>query len=230
MDRHDTSVYPNDSASHHGDEQSQMGSAMDPPVNPNEQPFPFKFKAPSGRIHRIQVAPNGGLIELLGACVEKLGNEIAQIGEEPEFGPDGRLVKQGFALSFVDNEGDVVSITSDADMVDAINMAKRTGRDKVDLYVHDPEKPAVIATVDPRPPPGASSSSSKKKARAESPVNDEEDEEEAEIVARKRVPRPHVSEAAKPEYIPGVPNDLLLPGSMVILAVSIIAVFAMSRK
>jgi hypothetical protein len=63
-----------------------------------DQPFPFKFKAPSGRIHRVQVAPSGGLVELLSAVSEKLGNEASEVGGEPELESDGKLSKQGFAL------------------------------------------------------------------------------------------------------------------------------------
>lgn len=72
---------------------------------PSRYSIPFKFKAPSGRIHRVQVAPSGGLGELLGAVVEKLGHEVIQVGGEPTFGPDGKLEEQGFAMSYVDSEG-----------------------------------------------------------------------------------------------------------------------------
>src|SRR2546430_1173076 len=47
------SLAPGDSASHLG------GDATPPPATPGvpleEVPFPFKFKAPSGRVHRLQV-------------------------------------------------------------------------------------------------------------------------------------------------------------------------------
>jgi len=63
---------------------------------------------------------------VLGAIAEKLGSEVEQVGGEPEYGHDGRMEKQGFALSYVDEEGDVVSISNDQDLVDAIEIARHT--------------------------------------------------------------------------------------------------------
>ncbi|KAH0609523.1 uncharacterized protein H6S33_013009 [Morchella sextelata] len=232
MERAESSVlFPTDSASHHGGD-SPGGSQMMPlGSNPLDTPFPFKFKAPSGRIHRVQVAPSGGLGELLGAVVEKLGHEVIQVGGEPTFGPDGKLEEQGFAMSYVDSEGDVVSITSDRDLVDAVDMARQGGRDKVDLYVHDPDKPAVPATVEPRPESVAHATPPRKRKggrrRHDDSEEDSDDEGNVPISRRSHQPAP---QPLKPELIPGVPNDLILPGAIVTLAVAIVAVFAMSRK
>ncbi|KAF8541891.1 hypothetical protein BDD12DRAFT_730575 [Trichophaea hybrida] len=221
LDRHDNAIHPGDSASHVGDH-SERGS--EPVADPLDQPFPFKFKAPSGRIHRVQVAPSGGLIELLSAVSEKLGSEASEVGGEPELGSDGKLSKQGFALSYVDDEGDIVSITSDRDMIDAVNLAKRTARDKVDLYVHDPSKPAVIPTVDPQLPIG----SSRKNPRIE--IEDADEVEEVRKPKKKFAAPPEPIVPLQPELIPGVPNELILPGAIVTLAVAIVAVFALSRR
>lgn len=220
LDRHDNAIHPGDSASHVGDH-SERGS--EPVADPLDQPFPFKFKAPSGRIHRVQVAPSGGLTELLGAVGEKLGNEASEVGGEPEFGADGKLSKQGFALSYVDDEGDIVSITSDRDLIDAVNLAKHSARDKVDLYVHDPLKPAVIATVDPQPP----IATTRKNPRIE--IEDADEEEEVRRHKRFAVP-PEPIVPVQQELIPGVPNELILPGAIVTLAVAIVLVFSLSRR
>ncbi|KAI5842525.1 hypothetical protein DFP73DRAFT_103235 [Morchella snyderi] len=232
MERAESSVlFPTDSASHHGGD-SPGGSQMMPlGSNPLDTPFPFKFKAPSGRIHRVQVAPSGGLGELLGAVVEKLGHEVIQVGGEPTFGPDGKLEEQGFAMSYVDSEGDVVSITSDRDLVDAVDMARQGGRDKVDLYVHDPDKPAVPATVEPRPESVAHVTPPRKRkgGRRRHDDSEEDSDDEGNFPISRRSHQP-VPQPPKPELIPGVPNDLILPGAIVTLAVAIVAVFAMSRK
>lgn len=224
------SVQPNDSASHIGDH-SEHGSHVDHhhehhhdhhEENPLDRPFPFKFKAPSGRIHRIQVAASGGLIELLGAVSEKLGHEVAEVGGEPEFGHDGKLSSQGFAASYVDDEGDVISITSDHDLIDAVNLARRSGRDKVDLFVHDPTKPAVPVTVDPQPVVQPS----RRKQRAEE--SDSDSEADSRRHRKKAAALPPAIVPPK-EVIAGVPNELLLPGAIATLAVAIVAVFALSR-
>lgn len=228
MERGDSSVlFPTDSASHHGGD-SPPGSALMPSnSNPLDIPFPFKFKAPSGRIHRVQVAPSGGLGELLGAVVEKLGHEVAQVGGEPTFGPDGKIEEQGFAMSYIDNEGDIVSITSDRDLVDAVDMARQGGRGKVDLYVHDPDQPAVVAAVDPRPDPVRVP---RRGGRRHRDSEEESDDDSPTIVRRKTLPAQPSAPAPQPALIPGIPNDLILPGAIVTLAVVIVAVFAMSRK
>jgi len=237
-DRHDSSaILPTDSASHHGDSPPASVVMYQQHSNPLDAPFPFKFKAPSGRMHRCQVAASGGLIELLAAVVQKLGSEVQNVGGEPEFGPDGKLEKQGFAMSYVDNEGDIVSITSDRDLIDAIEMARSGGRDKVDLYVHDPDSPPVIATADPKSAVDTPTESiaHRRRRRHEEEDAEESSEEEEETVAHRKAKKNAVSRfpttaPVPPEVIPGVPNELLLPGALVTLAVVIVGVFAMSRK
>lgn len=215
----DSSVLPTDSASHVGDH-SPPASHLSPHAthhshhNPEDVPFPFKFKAPSGRVHRLQVIPSAGFIAVLGAIVEKLGGEIEQVGGEPEFSPEGKMEKQGFALSYIDDEGDVVSISNDQDLVDAIEIARHKGRDKVDLFVHDPSNPPQPAVPEPV------------RQTTPRPKRDEtDDEEEVPLVKKKRGQAPPAAE----QVIPGVPNDLLLPGAIGALAVSIILVFTISR-
>src|SRR4051794_22243637 len=57
LDR-ENSVLPNDSASHHG-EDAQSDLLDHRSVVPEEDlDFAFKFKAPSGRVHRLHVTPS----------------------------------------------------------------------------------------------------------------------------------------------------------------------------
>ncbi|EME40262.1 hypothetical protein DOTSEDRAFT_74911 [Dothistroma septosporum NZE10] len=226
MDRGD-SVLPTDSASHNGgeDEASALAGAIE------DKPFTFKFKAPGGRIHRLQVVASAGLSEVVSHVAEKLGHEADSIGGVPNF-EDGKLAHAGFALSYMDNEGDTVSITSDHDLLEAIMMARTARKDKVDLFVHDPEKPAIPVTVDPQPaiiPPTPPESSVRHRKRYES--SDEQDEEESPSIRR----RDRKSAAAQPvkaqdAIIPGVPNELLLPGAVVVLGVVIVITFTLGRS
>ena len=48
------------------------------------------------------------------------------------------------AVSYVDDEGDAVTITSNQDLADAINISRSCGLDKADLYLHHPDEPAPI--------------------------------------------------------------------------------------
>jgi len=223
LDRGD-SVLPNESASHRGDD---MHSEILPPAEPAEDaPFPFKFKAPSGRVHRIQVVANNGIKELVASVTAKLGAEVEAVGGETTT-EDGKLSNAGYALSYTDNEGDTVSITTDQDLLDAIMLARQGKRDKVDLFVHDPSQPPITVTPDPR------SQISKAPTPPElvlkdAPVDGADSEEDEP--AAKPLLRPRKQAAIQEEQlVPGVPNDLLLPGSIVALAVVIVGVFAISR-
>lgn len=226
------SVLPNDSASHHGADSPEHSAVAGAAVSPSieDVPFAFKFKAPSGRMHRLQVVGSAGIAELISQVTSKLGAEIDSIGGEPIV-EEGRLGKSGFALSYLDNEGDTVSITTDQDLLEAISLARHSQRDKVDLFVHDPEKPPLSATLDPHP------ALQKPLTPPESTIKDrrrysEDEDEEEEVSEKPKRERKQVSAQPKQQeqLIAGVPNELLLPGAIVTLAVVIIGVFAMSRS
>lgn len=225
----DASVAPGDSASHVGADSPARSVVTGPADTPAEEiPFPFKFKAPSGRVHRLQVTAAHGIGELITAVTAKLGSEVEAVGGASTF-EDGKLSSSGYALSYMDNEGDTVSITTDQDLLEAIVLARQGRRDKVDLFVHDPEKPPVAATLDPQPalppPPPASTIRERRRAHPDE-EGDEESEEDAPVRSRTK------KAAAKPaeeQVIAGVPNELLLPSAIVTLAVVIVGVFAITR-
>ena len=221
------SVQPNESASHNGDE-SRSESPDLPPVEMEDSPFPFKFKAPSGRVHRLQVVATAGMGDLVNNITAKLGGEVDAVGGKAIV-EDGKLTPSGFALSYLDNDGDTVSITTDQDLLDAISLSRQHQREKVDLFVHDPEKPPISATVDPRPavtkPLTPPSSTMKSRRRL---LNEDDEDEMPTPVKKERKPKAQPKEAD--QLLAGVPNDLLLPGAIVTLAVVIIGVFAVSRS
>lgn len=222
LDRGD-SVLPNESASHHGDSppQSALGGAAH--ASPEDVPFPFKFKSPSGRVHRIQVIASAGIEELVSSVAGKLGAEVDSIGGTPIF-EDGNISRSGFALSYLDNDGDTVSITTNHDLIEAITLSRLAHREKVDLFVHDPDKAPLPATTTPQPSTTKPPTPPESVLRERRKFFDEEDEETH--------PRPRSQPSAvskQEELIAGVPNDLLLPGAIVTLAVVIIAVFAIGR-
>lgn len=184
-------VGPNDSASYINDLNLPMTPGFD------EVPFVFKLKAPSGKVHRLQAVPKVGLASLRETVLEKLARDADHI--------DG----VHFGISFVDDEGDVVSITNDQDLVDSVEMARRNHRDKVDLFVHHPEKPAVAPTLAPHP------TASQPAAHASKTDRHDHSKEKP---------------AGEKQHIPGVPNELVLPGAVGVLAVVIIAMFAFGRS
>ena len=223
------SVMPNESASHQGDEPAHSESGEQAPAVVQDVPFPFKFKAPSGRVHRLQVAASSGLAELIANVTAKLGSELDAVGGAASF-EDGKISTTGFALSYLDNEGDTVSITTDQDLLDAIMLAHRGHRDKVDLFVHDANKPPLTATLDPQPglsKPLTPPASELRERRRH--YSDEDEEEDEERLSRKQRKQTMAQPKQEEQVIAGVPNDLLLPGAIVTLAVVIVGVFAISR-
>jgi hypothetical protein len=220
----DASVAPGDSASHVGADSPAHSVAGPADVPPEEVPFPFKFKAPSGRVHRIQVTASHGMAELIASVTAKLGPEVEAIGGATTF-EDGKLGTSGYALSYMDNEGDTVSITTDQDLLEAIVLARQTRRDKVDLFVHDPEKPPISTTLDPQPPLPTPPTSTIRERRRVASEDDEDSEDEAPVRSRTKKSTKPIEE----QVIAGVPNELLLPGAIVTLAVVIVGVFAITR-
>lgn len=226
LDRGD-SVMPNESASHNGaDSPEHSALAGLTSATASDSPYPFKFKAPSGRMHRIQVMASAGVGTLVAQVIEKLGGEVGSIGNAPTV-EEGRMGKSGFALSYLDNEGDTVSITTDMDLLEAVTLAQRTHRDKVDLFVHDPAKPPISATVDPQPVLKKSRSPSASILREQKKVED--DRQDVSIKPKDISLNSSFSQKAEEQFIAGVPNEILLPGAIVTLAVVIAGVFTLSR-
>jgi hypothetical protein len=219
------SVLPNESASHHGGSESGVGRPRTPP---DDTPFPFKFKAPSGRVHRLQVVASSGIEEVISSVASKLGAEVESIGGAPTF-EDGKISKAGFALSYLDNEGDTVSITTNDDLFEAIGLSRLAHREKVDLFVHDPEKPPMVAEVNPQPALPKPVTPPESVLRSRKKYFDDEDEEEEEVRPKSKGRNQPTPVAQQPEIIQGVPNDLLLPGAIGILAVVIVGVFVLGR-
>lgn len=221
---YDNSVNPNESASHHGgDEHSEVVSQHHGEQHDEPSPFPFKFKAPSGRVHRVNVLTTAGVADLVSQVTAKLGPELEAVGGEAVV-EEGRLSNTGYALSYMDNEGDTVSITTDQDLTDAVSLARRTRRDKVDLFVHDPTHPPIPATLDPQPAPAHASPIVEEHGSA---VGDHASEDS--VLNKTRTHQAFPSHSPEEQFISGVPNDLLLPGAIVTLAAVIAGVFLLSR-
>lgn len=199
-------IGPNDSVSYRGGAgESEMG------INPGtvggstvayDMTFPFKFKSPSGRTHRITVAPTDGLVALRGEVRSKLKpEELEELGILDE--------NEAFGISYVDDEGDVIAITSDRDLIDAIDVSKALGNSKVDIYVHHiDDHESVIPAAGTRDKDTKSAKGDKKRGS-------------------KKTSGSFIDE----ELIPGIPNEkLILPGAITLLAGAIMVVFVFGRS
>lgn len=188
-------LVPNDSASVAAVQDEVHSAPGSPVAPPRDEGFVFKFKSPAGRVHRFRFDPVSGLEEFRNLLADKLRSEEKAVVGEAASG-DG-----GFAISFVDDEGDIVSILSIADLTESVVIAKRSGREKVDLYIHHPNTPPVVEVAVP--------------ARVTATVEKVEEAEPSR-------------ERAK-DVINGIPNELLLPGALVIFSAVIVGVFIATR-
>lgn len=249
---------PNDSVSL-ADEREAAGTGVETPMTDLDVPYPFKFKAPSGRVHRITVAPTDGLIGLRHEITYKIKpEEVEALGGAGEM-EDGKLVSPGFAVSYVDDEGDVIAITSDRDLIDAIQINRALGHSKADIYIHHPDEhiniqpplPASAAAAESVTSPVSSTPPTNRREGyqrrrqlrltmdGEEGVASSSDSDEGGASAkssrrrRKNGGKANTSNNKShhgDSLIPGVPNELILPGAIVALAASILVVFVFSRS
>ncbi|KAK7064407.1 hypothetical protein R3P38DRAFT_3383018 [Favolaschia claudopus] len=215
-------VHPNDSASVMDDEPSGLGygqrhapGSITGVVPVDDGTYVFKFKTPSGRTHRFQ-ARHDSVEHLREIVAGKLATDPFftefKSTSDPAVIPD----PIDFHLSYKDADGDLVFVTSDHDVIDAVKTARTSGADRVVLEVQGgkgwgqgetekkPEPIVVPEVVSP-------------------PVTEAENVKSV-LLEGNTIPRQQI-----PDEIMGIPKDILLPASIVTLAVAIIGVFAASR-
>jgi hypothetical protein len=230
-------VMPNDSASV-ADDRSEIARGASSSVAPPSMPvddgtYIFKFRTPSGRTHRFQARHDS--YELLRDIV------AGKLASDPFFHPepkvDGEQVHlpdpNHFSLSYTDDDGDLVTITADGDVADAVRIARGQKTDRVVLLV-DGGKVWEDAARDLG---GESAVQKLKEVEHEvKGVEDEEDhmkEESADPAKEATWGKKGVVHSHNPpaqELVAGIPKDLVLPAAIGFLGVVIIGVFFASRK
>ncbi|EMR08342.1 hypothetical protein PNEG_03182 [Pneumocystis murina B123] len=93
----------------------------------NQAPFVFKFTSPYGKTHRIQHIPQAGFLSLRQIVIERVKLELDKLGQSEDL-----------AINFIDDDGDVVAITTDEDLLHAVELAYKNGEDKVNLIIQHP--------------------------------------------------------------------------------------------
>lgn len=95
--------------------------------------FAFKFTSACGKTHRF-TSPINNYNQLLETIRRKV------IGEHiPSDADNGN--EDWLTVSYLDDENDEVLITSDADLQDSVQLARKLGQDRVKLFVHDSSRP-----------------------------------------------------------------------------------------
>ena len=147
-------VHPNDSASAVGFEGN---SAVDAAEEFDDGTYLFKFVTPSGRVHRFQARYDSfaTIREIVGLKLETdpFFTGVTQTNPPPRatYDDEGRLPLhiftppmndtstrpdvEDYALAYTDDDNDLVLITSDSDVTDAVAVARNQGRDRVLLVL-----------------------------------------------------------------------------------------------
>ncbi|TDL28831.1 CBS-domain-containing protein [Rickenella mellea] len=226
-------VHPNDSASVVGEDVDSAAPGRHPAVGLSslggttaqalpidDGTFVFKFRTPSGRTHRFQ-ARNDDSENLRDIISGKLSTDPFFVDAKIDEGE--RPDPNDFQLSYTDADGDTVLITSDADVTDAVKIARNQGSDRVVLFVQG-NKSWDDA--------GAKESVAKAQQIASAAVETAKEIDKADAVIPTASPDSitstpvHVKAA---DDLFGIPRDLLLPASIGALAVAILGIFAISR-
>ena len=224
-------VHPGDSASMMGEDSSEFhpgrpltpGGAMSSISKENVAPPPvddgtyvFKFSSPSGRTHRFQARKDD--FEILKDIVNgKLSADPFFTDYSP---PEGGHARDplDYNLLYKDSDGDIVVMTSDGDVSDAVVVARTAGSDRVVLTIQGGKGWAMD---DPKAQAAVEEAARKLKEEAEKA------ETAAAEPKAKNVRFDEAAGAGDDFY--GVPRDLILPASLGALAVVIIAVFTIHR-
>ncbi|KAG0338279.1 hypothetical protein BG004_007287 [Podila humilis] len=209
-------IFPNESASVVAEDRSEL---IHKQMDEENTVFVFKFKSPhSNTVHRF-TADYTDLSRLRETIMEK-----EPFGAESD--PSQSALLSEFNISYLDDEEDYVMMTSDADLADSVAIAKKQGMNRVMLYVSDPRASTIIqAPVTPAAAPIAA------------PVSPVVASEETTAIraSLEQASRPVIPEEPKKQpselkrMLDSIPDELLLPGALVTLSVTIVAVFAIAR-
>ncbi|KAI0724321.1 CBS-domain-containing protein [Cerioporus squamosus] len=235
-------VHPNDSASvvdddqesalagypkHGGADVPSIVAASIPPVD--DGTYVFKFRTPSGRTHRFQARHDN--VETLREIVSgKLATDPFFTGYKSSDPSEPPPDPTDFSLSYTDSDGDIVLITSDSDVTDAVKNARESHVDRVVLFIQGGRGWSDVMEK---------KSAQQAEAVAAAAAQEMKEVEKTESVATPSyappvpspyAPPPYVQPPpAQPELVMGIPKDLLLPASIGALAAVILGVFTISR-
>ena len=198
--------------------------------------YVFKFRTPSGRTHRFQARHDdiGHLREIVAG---KLTTDpfFTQYRKKDESDPTPDPTD--YVLSYVDKDGDSIDITTDTDVIDAVQTARNGNEERVVLYVQGGRGWEHVT---------AERGAKQAEQIAAAAKEDASTIEHAEAAPTPAPTQPVASPGNLPEYaavtpsapvhvpieeekVLGIPKDLLLPASIGALAAVILGVFTISR-
>ncbi|KAH3680574.1 hypothetical protein WICMUC_000248 [Wickerhamomyces mucosus] len=159
-------------------------------------PFQFKFKSPLNRNHRISIKPIEGIEKLRNLIVSKLNNNEFEL-----------IDKENFAISYLDDENDIVAITNDQDLIDCVLINKINSKlEKADLYIHHPDESIDLDEI-----------LANKKLQQQQQQHQHQHHHQ------------HQSNSSN-QIIQGISNEILLGSGVAILSAALIVAFTLGKK
>ena len=226
--------------------QSQIGSIIGlnnnsvvPPANVDDGTYLFKFVAPGmkgkGTTHRFQARYDSFDFVMEIICGKLKGDTFFSSPSPTPFATDGSTTTmttqdggganpQDFKICYNDDDGDLITMTADQDLLDAVTVARTQGKDRVviilvggDSWEKEMERRELILAAKIGRVPATVVVGSVLKAV----------EEEEEVVLQKEKGR---KEKEADRLILGfLAKDQLLPASVALLAMAIVGVFTVSK-
>jgi hypothetical protein len=205
-------------SSHHKQQQHRQSSRTSHHTKAADDRVAFKYKLPNGQSHRFMLT-EPTFQQVLDMVRPKLINDhMVANGKDDD---DGSV--DWLTISYVDDEDDQVLMTSDSDVRDAMQLARKMDLDRIMLFVVDRTAPTTSLlhgySVDTSPnTPTPVEVVEPEVADVVVPV-----EEEEPVVPKRR------NEKEGPADFAGIPQELILPAAITFLGVAILGVFAFSR-
>ncbi|KAI9473622.1 MAG: hypothetical protein EXX96DRAFT_488178 [Benjaminiella poitrasii] len=217
---------PGDSASAIHDNNSTISSHLN-----NGSTFSFKFNY-GNKTHRFRHDINNfkGLLEVIQQKIMVEHLSISQSYVAVSRGGDNHQDEDWLTVAYLDDENDQVLMTNDSDLLDAVQIARKSGLDRVRLFVHDSLADAIAAEQQAMT---AQDSSTLNNHNLEtSSVVEEENDDTRSIMQKKNKTKGGASSRKRDvseEYNLPIPQDMLLPAAITFLGVVILGVFTISK-
>ncbi|KAL9550032.1 hypothetical protein MBANPS3_004925 [Mucor bainieri] len=137
-------ITPNESASMVANNEESRSTLSEDTraMGKGDDVFPFKFTSDGGKTHRFASVYNSYAALLEAVRQKVIGEHLAHLGANPD---EDVPVESWLSISYLDDEEDQVLITSDADVSDAVKLARKMGQDRVKLFVHDATEKEPVA-------------------------------------------------------------------------------------
>ncbi|KAA1109778.1 hypothetical protein PGTUg99_034762 [Puccinia graminis f. sp. tritici] len=203
------------------------------PLDYDDGTYLFKFIAPSGSAHRFQARYDS--YDFVREIVVGKIESDPFIADHPSNATAIKPDAQDFQLAYLDDENDLVLITSDRDVTDAVNQAKKQRKDRVVLHLRG-GKSWGDSELSKKKAAEVYSTRLKAVTEAEEIENEELEERHSQAGSRDRLSTTrsskktaHNQTPVDPTLVAGVPKEFILPAAIGFLGVVILGVFLASK-